>query len=173
MSDMKEKQFPIQTQRDAPPHPLLIPWEIAELAYSVYASRYGQEQSLGHLAARGGFGPGEMDMFVPGWRGMCSHHAEVHKANAALRTENAQLHAQLDALQGVVDKLPREDDVFMGLASIGSVDGGKVVFMQRCCQCDPEVGMSPCEYCAIHYPLAKMLQIAREVAQQESEHEQG
>ena len=67
-----EKMFPIQTQRGAVPHPLSIPWSIAELAYSVYAANYGKGQSLEYLAQRGGFGPGEMDMFLPGWREMCS-----------------------------------------------------------------------------------------------------
>lgn len=65
---MSYRMFPVQTQRGAAPHPLLIPWSIAELAYSVYAGQYGKDQSLEQLAQRGGFGPGEMDMFLPGWR---------------------------------------------------------------------------------------------------------
>jgi hypothetical protein len=65
---MTEKLFPIQTQRGAAPHPLQIPWSIAEMAYSVYASRYGRSQSLERLAERGGFGPSEMDDLLPDWR---------------------------------------------------------------------------------------------------------
>lgn len=69
--------FPIQCQRGAKPHPLKIPWRLAELAYSVYAADYGKSQSLERLAERGGFGPGEMDMFVPNWREQCSEMVEL------------------------------------------------------------------------------------------------
>lgn len=93
-----EKLFPIQTQRGAEPHPLRIPWSIAELAYSVYAASYGRGQSLERLADRGGFGPDEMDMFLPGWRGMCSEldslRAELARVteerNAARECERAK-----------------------------------------------------------------------------------
>ncbi len=67
-----KRLFPIQSQRGAAPHPLQIPWEVAELAYSVYSARYGRSQSLERLAERGGFGPGEMDDFLPDWRDRCS-----------------------------------------------------------------------------------------------------
>lgn len=60
--------FPIQSERGADPHPLRIPWDVAELAYSVYSARYGRDQSLERMAERGGFGPSEMDMFLPDWR---------------------------------------------------------------------------------------------------------
>jgi hypothetical protein len=75
------RMFPIQRQRGAKPHPLSIPWSLAELAYSVYSSRYGSSQSLERLAERGGFGPGEMDEFVPDWRERCS---EVSRLRSAL-----------------------------------------------------------------------------------------
>ena len=68
---MSDKQFPIQLERNAAPHPLTIPWSIAELAYSVYASKYGNSQSLERLAERGGFAPSEMDEFLPDWRLQC------------------------------------------------------------------------------------------------------
>jgi hypothetical protein len=41
---------------------------LAEKAYEVYSSKYGTSQSLERLAERGGFGLGELDEFVPGWR---------------------------------------------------------------------------------------------------------
>ena len=66
MSDART--FPIQAERGAAPHPLRIPWALAERAYSVYVGRYGQGQTLERLAERGGFAPSEMDEFVPGWR---------------------------------------------------------------------------------------------------------
>jgi len=73
------RMFPIQSQRGAKPHPLMIPWAIAELAYSVYSQRYGREQSLEGLAERAGFGPGEMDDFLPDWRERCDALAESRR----------------------------------------------------------------------------------------------
>lgn len=81
----QERVFPIQSERGAKPHPLKIPWSIAELAYSVYSGRYGRGQSLEELAERGGFGPGEMDMFVPDWREQCSYIATLLSDRAALQ----------------------------------------------------------------------------------------
>lgn len=78
------KMFPIQAQRGAAPHPLQIPWAVAELAYSVYAGRYGTSQSLADLAGRGGFGPNEMDTFLPGWREMVSEIAHLKFTIAAM-----------------------------------------------------------------------------------------
>jgi hypothetical protein len=72
-----ERLFPIQSQRGAKPHPLQIPWDIAQLAYSVYSSRYGRSQSLERLAERGGFGPCEMDEFLPDWREQCAKRLEL------------------------------------------------------------------------------------------------
>ncbi len=36
--------------------PLVIPWWLAEIAYSVYVKHYGNDSSLERLAERGGFG---------------------------------------------------------------------------------------------------------------------
>ena len=68
------RMFPIQIESRAAPHPMQIPWIIAELAYSVYAAKYGRGQSLERLAERGGFAPSEMDKFLPGWRMRCEEH---------------------------------------------------------------------------------------------------
>ncbi|CAM3463382.1 hypothetical protein COSO111634_16555 [Corallococcus soli] len=48
--------------------PRSIPWSLAERAYADYSRRYGTSQSLERLAERGGFGPTELDVHVPGWR---------------------------------------------------------------------------------------------------------
>src|SRR4030066_350846 len=57
-----EPMFPISTSDPYPkPHPVQIPWSMAELAYSAYAEKFGKGQSLERLAERGGFGPAEMD----------------------------------------------------------------------------------------------------------------
>jgi hypothetical protein len=76
--------FPIQTERGAKPHPLKIPWSVAEKAYSVYAVLHGS-QSLQRLAERGGFGPSEMDTLHPTWREEASEIAQQAEQIAALQ----------------------------------------------------------------------------------------
>jgi hypothetical protein len=76
---VNDKLFPIQSQRGAKPHPLRIPWSVAELAYSVYSGLYGRDQSLERLAERGGFGPGEMDEFLPDWRERCDEIVALYQ----------------------------------------------------------------------------------------------
>jgi len=74
-----ERRFPLLViQRDIDSGiPRTIPWALAERAYADYSRRYGTDQSLERLAQRGGFGPKEMDVHVPGWR------EELAQANAA------------------------------------------------------------------------------------------
>lgn len=92
-----EKLFPIQRRplrhSDRPPHPVCIPWSVAELAYSVY----GHSQTLERIAERGGFGAGEMDTFLPDWIERCNEitqlKAEVERLTACLdlMTERGEL----------------------------------------------------------------------------------
>ena len=70
---MVRVRFPIignksYDKRQAAPHPMTISWSVAELAYSVYAARYGDAQSLERMAERGGFHAVEMDDLLPDWR---------------------------------------------------------------------------------------------------------
>ena len=67
---MTERRFPlIVIQKDLDNGlPRTIPWSLAERAYVDYSRRYGTNQSLERLAQRGGFGPTELDVHVPGWR---------------------------------------------------------------------------------------------------------
>lgn len=59
-----ERRFPIQQQQDSingfvrPAG--YVPWGIAALAYQRYIARYGQQETMEELAARGGFGWGEL-----------------------------------------------------------------------------------------------------------------
>jgi len=53
------------------PHPTTVPWFVAELAYSRYASKH-ETQTLQRIAERGGFSAAEMDSFLPDWRERCS-----------------------------------------------------------------------------------------------------
>lgn len=41
-----------------------IPWWLAEEAYETYSKYYGKQQSLEHLAERGGFGRSELLMLL-------------------------------------------------------------------------------------------------------------
>ena len=105
------KMFPIQTQRGAKPHPTMIPWEIAELAYSVYAAKYGTQQTLQRLSERGGFGPCEMDMYCPDWRERCDNNVillNACKAVAAAFPGNESVQVTIDmalALRQVLDAI--------------------------------------------------------------------
>jgi hypothetical protein len=69
----RERMFPVSTMDPYPkPYPAQIPWSVAELAYSQYTAKFGNDQSLERLAERGGFGPAELDMFCPGWMDLAS-----------------------------------------------------------------------------------------------------
>jgi hypothetical protein len=65
-----------------------IPWALHEEAFAVYAEKYGHGQSAERLAERGGFGAGELDDFVPGWRDR--HAAIVEMVEAAQREGRAE-----------------------------------------------------------------------------------
>lgn len=95
---MIEKTFPIMPSEKSEPHPMRIPWDVAELAYSRYAGRFGVSQSLERLAERGGFHSCEMDEFVPDWRERCS---TINK----LKAEIAQ--TRLATLEEVKDHILR------------------------------------------------------------------
>jgi hypothetical protein len=92
--EIEERRFPIQREYDRKaPHPLSVSWKTAELAYSVYSSKYGTSQSLERLAERGGFGATEMDCFCPDW---IERESEITK----LKAENAQLGVERDEALG-------------------------------------------------------------------------
>ena len=55
-SESDVRWFPVITDRMARPRNNKIPWELAEIAYTEYARRYGTDQSLERIAERGGFG---------------------------------------------------------------------------------------------------------------------
>lgn len=74
---MSEKRFPIIPTIGHAAHPMTVPWSVAELAYSVYAAKYGRYQSLERMAERGGFHANEMDAFLPDWRERASELARV------------------------------------------------------------------------------------------------
>ena len=100
---MGERTFPImpyERRKEGRPHPMRIPWSVAELAYSVYAKRYGEDQSLGQLAERGGFGACEMDEFLPDW---CARSDALSQARARIEAlEEERDGIQIRLTEGVV-----------------------------------------------------------------------
>lgn len=68
-----ERRCPILAPQRRPvcSDPTSIPWSLAERAYEGYARRYpasAASQSLERIVERGGFGLGELDEYIPGWR---------------------------------------------------------------------------------------------------------
>lgn len=93
------RMFPLQAgYRDAKaaPHPLQIPWSVAEKAHCAYVRSYGTRQSLERLAERGGFDGAEMDMLYPAWR------EEVSEL-ASLRAKLAEAENSRDTARGVAN----------------------------------------------------------------------
>lgn len=75
-----ERRFPIQASYgNKQPHPLSVPWSVAEKAFSIYAGRHGASQSIDRIAQRGGFGAGEMDDYYPPWREETSENLSLRQ----------------------------------------------------------------------------------------------
>lgn len=47
---------------------LQIPWNVHLAAWHRHRILHGPQQSAERIAERGGFGEGELDLYVPGWR---------------------------------------------------------------------------------------------------------
>lgn len=85
-----EKRAPVQG------YPGGIPWAIHLEAYEVYCKRWGAQPALVDLEGRncrGGFGTGELDDFIPGWRDRVSEFGKLKAEVLALRAEVAALKA--------------------------------------------------------------------------------
>jgi hypothetical protein len=79
----KEKMAPVQG------YPGGIPWAIHLEAYEVYCKRYGKQEALIDLegkGCRGGFGTGELDMFIPGWRDRVAEFGKMKARIAELES---------------------------------------------------------------------------------------
>ena len=93
-----ERMFPVQKSRQyGKPHPLLIPWSVAELAYS----QYHHSQTLERIAERGGFGPSEMDTYYPDWIARCDELT-------ALRARVEEQAGQIKAVRDVAESSMRD-----------------------------------------------------------------
>lgn len=65
-----------------------IPWPIHLEAYDVYCKKWSRQTALINLkdrGCRGGFGVGELDEFVPGWRDRVSEMAKLKRERDVLR----------------------------------------------------------------------------------------
>ncbi len=82
-----------------------IPWWVAEQAYIVYASKYGDQQSLERLAERGGFGIEEMDEYYPRWREKCSLIAQL---KSQLADSKQEADVMWEGLNGSIAELQAE-----------------------------------------------------------------
>jgi hypothetical protein len=95
-----EKRAPVQGYTPG------IPWSLHLEAYDAYRKRYGSQQALIEGGCRGGFGVGELDMFIPGWRDKVS---EIGRLKARIAELEAAAPAQAapdevrDAALGVVE----------------------------------------------------------------------
>lgn len=78
----KQKMAPVQGYVQG------IPWDMHLEAYNAYCKRYGAQQALIEGDCRGGFGVGELDMFIPGWREKLSL---VGKLNAEIESLRKQV----------------------------------------------------------------------------------
>ena len=124
VKELERHEFPIIPVKDAAPHPMRIPWSVAEKAYSSYAAKYGSNQSLKRIAERGGFYANEMDEYHPAWRDECS------ELSAALARAEAAEHQRDEARKALLK-----------IASALNVEVGKTAY--------PEVIATDCELVAV------------------------
>lgn len=66
-----------------------IPWSMHLEAYDVYRKKYGAQQALIEGWCRGGFGTGELDDFIPGWRDRVSEIGKLRAEVKRLEQANA------------------------------------------------------------------------------------
>jgi hypothetical protein len=108
-----EKTAPVQGW------PQGIPWSLHLEAYAAYCKRWGPQPALIDLegrGCRGGFGTGELDEFIPGWRDRVSEIAQLRiqvkqadqRGDEALRRAH-DAEAKLEALlSGAQEGVPAE-----------------------------------------------------------------
>jgi len=113
-----EKMFPLQAgYRDAKsaPHPLQIPWSVAEKAYCAYARRYGTRQSLERLAERGGFDGAEMDMLYPPWREESAELTTLRQRAEAAEASRDTARGVANAFRDTIERATGNHDAVHGL----------------------------------------------------------
>lgn len=98
-----------------------IPWSMHLRAYDAYCKKYGPQEAMIDLegrGCRGGFGVGELDMFIPGWRDELSEinrlKSEIERLREALApfaafAEKAEAFVEARAKDGGSPILPSTD----------------------------------------------------------------
>ncbi len=90
-----------------------IPWDMHLRAYDAYCKQYsGGQQALIEGGCRGGFGVGELDRYIPGWRdelsALAAKDAEIERLmgiinrTGALVSQNAPQSMLLDTLSAAL-----------------------------------------------------------------------
>lgn len=124
-----------------------IPWDMHLRAYDAYCKKYGAQPALidleGH-GCRGGFGTGELDKFIPGWRDELEERRkqsdekqiELDNVKAALETLTNQVNLQTEAQQRLLQALPHmriaankaheEGSVQLGILAVQPDGSGQV-----------------------------------------------
>lgn len=74
-----------------------IPWSMHLRAYDAYCKKYRPQKALIEGGCRGGFGVGELDMFIPGWREELSEIATLKARIEELQSDLAETTCELDA----------------------------------------------------------------------------
>lgn len=81
-----------------------IPWEMHLRAYAAYSKKYRPQPALIQGWCRGGFGVGELDEFIPGWRSELPELETLSHRVAALLAELAQARAEVGRLENAFNK---------------------------------------------------------------------
>lgn len=74
-----------------------IPWDMHLRAYDAYSKRYSPQKALIEGGCRGGFGVGELDMLIPGWREELSVRKAQEKQISGLEENNERLRELLES----------------------------------------------------------------------------
>jgi len=64
----------------------------------------------------------------------------------------------MNELETIFKKLPKEEDIRLAMMANGGVE-----YNEKYCECDPSVGMVPCQYCAIDSVLRRLLNTVEEM----------
>lgn len=125
MRDAEEKIAPVQGYSAG------IPWSLHLEAYDAYCERYSPQPALIEGWCRGGFGIGELDMFIPGWRDRASEIGRLKSATATQAAEIARLNIDLAECQqssrqawGICNAVAAalDDDLDCDIGSAESID---------------------------------------------------
>jgi hypothetical protein len=84
-----EKRAPVQGFRGG------IPWSMHLEAYDAYCKKWSKQEALITGGCRGGFGTGELDMLIPGWREKLSERAQMVARIVDLTAQVKALEAKL------------------------------------------------------------------------------